>query len=438
MESYSTNEKIYSLATPFSPAALAIIRLSGDGTVEALSKLFSRPKSLLKAETNTLMHGFISDLDGEKIDEVVLAIYREGHGYTSEEAVEITLHGSLPAIKRMSRALESAGFRQALPGEFTFRAFMHGRMDLTEAEAVEEIVKAKSVSAQSSALDRLTGSLSEVISGIKDKVLDVLASLEVQLDYAEDEILEDWEYPFDEMAGILIKLRRILGTYSSARLYAEGATVVLAGKTNAGKSSLFNALLKENRAIVSSEEGTTRDFIEAMCDMDGLPIRLYDTAGLRETEGEIEREGIKRSRELMDRADLILYITDGTDPFLPEEDERTIIVRSKLDLYGNRDGGPAFSSKTGEGLGDVIALIRDRLIRKDTVSDVPQIESERQKEAIERVIEIIEESMEHTDESVDIMAIYFQEALRALSVLTGEVSTEDVLEKLFSQFCLGK
>ena len=432
-------EPIYSLATPYRQSALQIIRVSGDDSIEMVSRLFSRPKSLLDAKSNTLVHGYISDLDGHRIDEVVVSVSRSGHGYTGEEALEITGHGSLPAIDAISRALESVGFRQSLPGEFTYRAFMHGRMDLTEAEAVEEIVKAKSRTAESSALDRLSGNLSSLLSSIREKLLYILSTLEVQLDYAEDEILEDWVFPHDDVDDIIETLKRVASSYDSSRMYADGAIVVLAGKTNAGKSSLFNALLKENRAIVSSEEGTTRDFIEAECNISGLPVRLYDTAGLRETEGEIEKEGIRRSRKLMEDADLVIYVTDGTDDTLPEADDRTMVVYSKRDLGNHGEDKTSFSSVTGEGLGELIGKIRERLV-KEEVKDtgLPSIESKRQRDAMLEVVEILETAKEHEGISVDLMAMYFSEALNGIGVITGEVSTEELLDNLFTNFCLGK
>lgn len=438
MFSYTTEERIYSLATPFSPSALAIVRTSGDGCIGSLCKAFSNPERLLKAKTNTLLHGYMLAADGSRIDEVVLAVYRDGHGYTGEEAVEITLHGSLPAIKKLSLRLEEVGFRQALKGEFTYRAFMHGRMDLTEAEAVEEIVRAKSDEARKNALDRLGGNLRRVVEDVRARLVDILASLEVQLDYAEDEIIEDWIYPEKEVVDIISTLRKIVSTYDSSRLYSQGAVVVLAGRTNAGKSSLFNALLKENRAIVSSEEGTTRDFLEAMCDMDGMPVLLYDTAGLRHEGGNVEKEGMKRAKELMGRADLVLYLTDGSDDDLPAEDGRTVVVHSKNDLSGRRDG-LSFSSVTGDGIDDVVSLVKERLMGEARLNeDVPQIESERQKDALSSSAEILERSLADMDAPVDIMAMYFQDAINSLAILTGEIGSEEILEKLFSSFCLGK
>ena len=353
MANYDTDEKIYALATAYYPSALAIIRTSGEGTIEALSSIFSAKEKLLKSKSNTLRHGYLFDSEGRKIDEVVLSVYHKGHGYTSEEAVEITMHGSLPLINKLSLTLEEIGFRKALPGEFTYRAFMHGRLDLTEAEAVEEIVSAKSAQAASNALERLGGNLSTLVSDIKSRLVDILSSLEVQLDYAEDEILEEWVYPDAEVKSIIDVLDRVIGTYEASRIYSQGAMIVLAGKTNAGKSSFFNALLKENRAIVSSKEGTTRDYIEAECTLRGLPVRLFDTAGLRAAEEEIEAEGIARSRSLMKEADLVLYITDGSDENLPSCDEKTMVVYSKLDM-GRRGEGLSFSSITGQGIGEIL------------------------------------------------------------------------------------
>ncbi len=437
MATYETEEKIYALATPYYPSALAIIRVSGEGSIETLSKVFSNGERLLKSKSNTLCHGYVLDGDGNKIDEVVLAVYKKGHGYTSEEAVEITMHGSLPLINKISLNLERIGFRKALPGEFTYRAFMHGRLDLTEAEAVEEIVSAKSEEAASGALERLSGNLSTAITVIKEKLIDILSSLEVQLDYAEDEILEDWVYPEEEVREIISTLDRIIGSYDASRLYAKGAKVVLAGKTNAGKSSFFNALLKENRAIVSEKEGTTRDYIEAECVIKGLPVRLFDTAGLRDASEEIEKEGIERSRNLMREADLVVYVTDGSDDNIPLQDERMMVIYSKLD---EKRKGEAleFSSVTGEGISDILDAIANHLVGKKGFDGDISIESERQKDGLSECRSILSESMAHQDVSVDLMAISFQSAIRSLNSLIGDVSSDEILDNLFSKFCLGK
>ena len=435
MTGYTTEEPIYALATPFSPSALAVIRTSGTDSISLFGKVF---KGRLKNKpSNSAIHGWIVDSEGEKVDEVVVVIYAKGHGYTGEEAVEIMCHGSLPVIRKISTTLEKAGFRKALRGEFTYRAFLGGRMDLTEAEAVEELVSAKGERGRQDALSRLSGSIRDEADKAKEKIIYILASLEVQLDYGEDEIPEEWVFPTGEVEGIIKRLEKIRSTYLSSRIYSQGAKVVLAGSTNAGKSSLFNALLKENRAIVSSVAGTTRDYIEAGCEMKGIPVRLFDTAGLRISGDEIENEGINRSRELMDEADLVVYVLDNHEREPREKTEGVLYVHSKSDL--SRSEGLCFSSLTGEGLNDVVDEIVSYLTKENgDITDVPVIESERQERKLGETIEALRSAEKVKDQSVDIIALYFQSALSALAELTGETTGDDVLEVLFSSFCLGK
>ena len=435
MTGYTTEEPIYALATPFSPSALAVIRTSGTDAISLVQKVF---KGRLTLRPNgTAVHGWIVDKNREKVDEVVALVYNHGHGYTGEEAVEIMCHGSLPVIKKISTTLEEAGFRLALKGEFTYRAFLGGRMDLTEAEAVEELVSAKGERGRKDALSRLSGSIKNEADKAKDEIINILASLEVQLDYGEDDIPEEWIFPIERVDAIINRLEKIRGTYASSRLYSQGAKVVLAGSTNAGKSSLFNALLKENRAIVSSVAGTTRDYIETECEMNGIPVRLFDTAGLRSSGDEIEKEGILRSKELMDDADLVVYVLAPGEVEPEEKMENAIYIHSKSDIAPGE--GITFSSITGEGLDKVVDAITTFLSRdKRSVSDVPVIESERQERKLGETIDALKDAEKARDCSVDIIALYFQSALSALSELTGETTSDDILEVLFSSFCLGK
>ena len=435
MTGYMTEEPIYALATPFSPSALAVIRTSGTDAISLVQKVF---KGRLTLRPNgTAVHGWIVDKNREKVDEVVALVFNHGHGYTGEEAVEIMCHGSLPVIKKISTTLEEAGFRLALKGEFTYRAFLGGRMDLTEAEAVEELVSAKGERGRKDALSRLSGSIRNEADKAKDEIINILASLEVQLDYGEDDIPEEWIFPIERVDAIINRLEKIRGTYASSRLYSQGAKVVLAGSTNAGKSSLFNALLKENRAIVSSVAGTTRDYIETECEMNGIPVRLFDTAGLRSSGDEIEKEGILRSKELMDEADLVVYVLAPGEVEPKEKMENAIYIHSKSDIAPGE--GITFSSITGEGLDKVVDAITTFLSRdKRSVSDVPVIESERQERKLGETIDALKDAEKARDCSVDIIALYFQSALSALSELTGETTSDDILEVLFSSFCLGK
>ena len=436
MARYATDEPIYALATPYSPSALAVIRASGCGVLSMIAPYFSA--SILDRPSLSAIHGYIKDKDGSLIDEVVAIKYAKGHGYTSEEAFEIMCHGSLPVIRRISRLLEGIGIREAERGEFTYRAFMHGRLDLTAAEAVEEIVSARSERAGAEALSRLSGSIRKEAEAAKDAILDILASVEVQLDYGEDDVPEEWIFPSDKVNSIVSRLSMIASTYSASRLYSHGASVVLIGRTNAGKSSLYNAILKENRAIVSDEEGTTRDYIESDAMIDGLPIRLFDTAGLRDADGSVEREGIRRSRDLMKDADLIVYVLDGEEEDLYPEGGNILHVRSKRDLTG-RDDALSFSSVTGEGLESVILAIKAKLVSSDTaIVSVPRIDSERQLEALRSAVEALEDAEKAVPMGEDVVAMYLQSALSSLSELTGEITSDDVLERLFSSFCLGK
>ncbi len=440
MTSYNVDEPIYAPATAYAPSALAVIRLSGKNTIEMLSQAFSSPSRLNKAAGKTLVHGYILDDENVRIDEVVLAVYREGSGYTGEEAVEISCHGSLVVLRRLFTRLEQLGFKRAEKGEFTFRAFMHGRMDLTQAEAVEEIIHSKSEISQEKALDRLSGKLRDSLAAVKTRLVDILASLEVQLDYAEDEIIDEWVFPEAEVSSIISSLKALSSTYGASRIYREGAKVVLAGAANAGKSSLFNLLVKEDRAIVSPVPGTTRDFIETWIDLDGIPVRLFDTAGLRSSDDMVESEGIRRSEALMDDADLIIYLVDPDDALLPEniDNDRTLVVYSKRDKRRMADD-LSISSVTGEGVSELIGEVKERLMGLSPQEEGGlSIDSERQYSYLLSCIDALESAERSKDAPVDIMAMFFQSALESLGYITGEVTTEDLLDTLFSKFCLGK
>ncbi|WP_320128103.1 tRNA uridine-5-carboxymethylaminomethyl(34) synthesis GTPase MnmE [uncultured Sphaerochaeta sp.] len=443
MESYDTDDIIYALATPWAQSALAVIRVSGEGCKTMLANYFSPAKALLQAKNATLVHGFITEgKDGKKLDEVVAAVYTAGHGYTMEESVEFTCHGSLPGLQAILASFKRIGLRPAQGGEFTFRAFLHGRMDLTQAEAVQELVAAQSPRSQAMALSRLEGTLRDRISGAKEELLVVLASVEVQLDYAEDE-LDEFVFPLERLRGVETSLSLLASTYKVGRLYGQGARVVLAGATNAGKSSLFNLLLKQQRSIVSSVKGTTRDYIEADCSIEGIPIRLYDTAGLRESADSIEVEGIKKTEQLIGQADLVVYLVDSTDDArFPEPDAKTLLVYNKSDLAKAPKGSLSISAQTGEGIVALAHAMAERLREGVQATGDEQIiiESERQhllllqaREAIERAIALVER-----DIPLDIVAAELNEAMQNLGELTGEVTPADILQKIFSGFCVGK
>lgn len=445
MKGYVSNDRIFALATCWGKSALAIVRASGIGSIGAFAPCFSAAGKLLKAPTNTLVHGTIKD-----VDEVVVAVYREGHGYTGEEALEITCHGSLAAVSLLLEKLASLGFRQAEPGEFTLRAFLNGRIDLTQAEAVNEIASSRTKRVQLMGLEKLAGALSRRIHQDREKLLEVMSVVEVQLDYAEDEIGGDVSFPHEAIKSVRDDLMSLAGTFSAGRLLSEGAHVVLAGAVNVGKSSLFNLLLKQDRSIVSPVPGTTRDFIESECEINGRFVRLFDTAGIRMSGEAIEAEGIKRTKALIGSADLVVYVVDSSEPepdwksFESEFPEvKKLMVWNKTDISSvpPPDGFVALSAETSEGIEKLAALIACSI--GSGVSDESGelvISSPRQHQSLELAAKALDEAlrMEQSHVSLDMIAVEIKEALDQLGFICGDVVADDILDRIFSGFCVGK
>ncbi len=304
---FDTNRPIAALATVPGESALAVIRSAGPGAIELAATLFSRSAALLSAPASSLVHGLLVDpASGEAVDDVLAAVFRGPDGPVGEDAVEFYCHGSPAVVRKALALLESAGFAPALRGEFSFRAFSHGKTDLIKAEAVQELVLAGSEGARAEALKRLEGGLSTVLSALRAEVVDALAEAEARLDYGEDD-----DSPSGGLDAASLKRTRDLvaalaASHEAARLYERGARAVVAGRPNAGKSSLFNLLVREERSIVASDPGTTRDWIESGIELGGLPVRLIDTAGLREAESEVEAAGVARSERLAGDAEAVI------------------------------------------------------------------------------------------------------------------------------------
>ena len=449
---YDTDEPIVALATAWSESALAVIRTSGTGSVGLFSKIFSNHKSILDSTGFTMHYGYIIDQSsGKKIDQVTAAVYRTPKSYTGQDSVEIFCHGSLPGIESIIAVLKKAGFRGAAPGEFTMRAFLNGKMDLSQAEAVAEIVQSKSKQAHSLALNRLSGGVYERIDLIKKKLVDLMSIIEVQLDYPDDEIDGDTDIPLDSVLNADKEIRKLIDTYRVGRIFHEGVAVVLAGGTNAGKSSLFNLFLKEDRSIVSEIDGTTRDYIESWITIEGVPIRLFDTAGLRDAEHPIEAEGIRRSEEIIKNASLVMYIIDGSTGMKEEDnaifskyknDSGYLFIWNKIDKSSEEVpiGIIPVSAVTAEGFANLENIINSKLTGMEISGSELMIDSLRQKELLDRAVEslrVVKLSLEN-NVSLDAVAIDLKEALDALGEITGEVTSEDILNNIFSGFCVGK
>lgn len=439
-----------------------------------VGRLFRPAGRLEQAAGSTVHHGrIVHCATGETLDEVVVALYRAPRSYTGEDAVEIMCHGSVAGIERIMGALFAAGFRQAEAGEFTLRAFLAGKLDLTRAEAVREIVNAQTGEAHAMALQRLSGALEERINEVKGRLVTLLAAVDIQLDYPEEETGEIVIAP-EVVIEAQDRIRALLAGYRTGRIYQEGARVAIAGRTNAGKSSLFNALLRQDRSIVSATAGTTRDYIESAVSVSGVPLRLFDTAGFRESSEDIESEGIRRSEEILAAADLVLYVVDATCGV--SETERQVVeelraggrlvgVWNKVDLLAPAaadaaSAGPAHTARatpagpaaappgfvpvsvaTGAGIDALLDEVGRRVL-PDSLAwhGEPVIDSLRQKQLLETALAALGHVLEGLAEGVppDAVALDVEEALRALGEITGEVTTDEVLDAMFSGFCVGK
>lgn len=457
-------DSIAALATPWGESALAVVRVSGTGSLALLSTVFKpaggrkRGRGLADVPGHTIHHGSIEDSSnsgaGETIDEVLVAVYRGPKSFTGEDGAEIFSHGSPVIIRRLLGLLQKAGFRLAGPGEFTLRAFLNRKLDLTQAEAVNEVVRAKTDRARAIALSRLSGAIEGSINRIKRGIRELSADVEVTLDYPEEELDEDIPAAAEEAAARWQEeLERLLATYRLGKIYQEGITVVLAGRTNSGKSTLFNRMLKEDRAIVSEVHGTTRDYLEGLVDLEGIPVKLYDTAGYREGGDSIEQEGMRRTDNIVKNAHIVLYLVDAQDGLsagdreflqINAADRRLIAVWNKIDLKGGvcPEGFVPVSAASGEGLEALVREITARVLDGPGAGgrEEPIIDSLRQKQLLERALEGLSgfRRGQREGQPLDVLAVDLKEILDALGEITGEVTSQDILDSIFSRFCVGK
>ncbi len=423
---------------------------------------------------NTLVYGWIIDED-KKIDEVMLAVYRAPKSFTGEDMVEVFCHGGPAVVMAIQNLMLKIGFRQANRGEYTFRAFINGKTDLTRAEAVKEIIDSHTDVSRSHAAGRLAGSLFTEIDSIKKLIIDTLAAIEVEIEYPEDEETIADSFDREDIETAARRLEALVDSWRGEKLYQDGARVVLAGRTNAGKSSLFNAILKEERAIVSDIEGTTRDWLESWASINGIPVRLFDTAGLRQTSDVIEAQGVEISRNLVQDADVVLYLVDGTQgmndedrEFIENCEEPLIVVFTKSDKNSDNTGccgvspleGVAsnevrargmlsptickISSKTGEGMAELFSQIYGILTAgiagATTERSQAGLGSARQKEAVAAALESVRHALVSADDNYTLDAVVqdLEDALDSLGEVTGDVTPDDVLGSIFANFCVGK
>ena len=452
LDQYTPEEPISSIATALAPAALGIVRVSGKGCIELVSKVFSRPRALLEAPGNTVVYGWI-----EKIDEVMCAVYRAPKSYTGEDMVEIMCHGGPSVVTAIQNLMLKSGFRQANRGEYTFRAYINGKTDLTKAEAVREIIDSHTDDSRSHAAGRLAGSLYKEIDSIKKLLVDTLAAIEVEIEYPEDEETIADTFNRQDLEEAVKRLETLEASWQGEKLYQDGARVVLAGRTNAGKSSLFNAILKEERAIVSDVEGTTRDWLESWAGINGIPVRLFDTAGLRATDDIVEAQGVELSKNLVKDADVVLYLIDSLAGKNDEDEEfikncpvPLILVWTKTDISTSLRGAERrsnpfpeiqLSAKTGLGLSQLFTQI-ESILKQGLSTERTQagLGSARQKATVSEALESARHALATSEDNYTLDAVVqdLEDALVFLGEVTGAITPDDVLGSIFANFCVGK
>jgi tRNA modification GTPase len=455
----STLETIAAIATPPGEGGVGIVRISGSNVWKIVDQIFQSLEKPSSKAGGTFVFGKIIDAAGKEIDEGLCLIFRAPKSYTGEDTVEIQGHGGAVVLRRILRRALEAGARMAEPGEFTKRAFLNGKMDLVQAEAVADLIHARSDRAAKAALEQLEGGLSGQFNTLYTQLVDIAADLETTLDFVEDE-LPDEVFPAlgKKLDESFQTLETLLSTWDEGRLLREGARVVIMGRPNAGKSTLFNALLGHNRAIVTDIAGTTRDVIEEGIVLDGIPLRILDTAGLREAECEIEREGIRRAREHADSADIAVYLIDSSVPLSAEDEEhlekldsaQTVVILNKADrkVSGFEFQVSGFipvetSLMDGTGLDDVKRAIASMLEGGvDFHAPAHAVISERHRSLLDRTrIELEHARAQLTgleDEGIALAAEHLRSGLEYLGQVTGRVYHNELLDNVFSRFCIGK
>ncbi len=454
-------ETIAAISTPRGEGGIGIVRISGDEALDILTKVF-KPKSgkaIKELRNFSINFGHLVDEEGNIVDETLVSIMKGPKTYTTEDIVEINCHGGYLITEKVLELVLRFGARHAEQGEFTRRAFMNGRIDLTQAEAVMDLIHSKTEKSISLSLDQLRGDLKEQISHLKKLLLDVAAHINVVLDYPEEGI--DDPLPdnlVDNLQIVMDASNELIASYNKGKMIKEGVKTAIVGKPNVGKSSLLNALLREERAIVTHIAGTTRDLIEEVINIKGVPLVLVDTAGIRNTDDVVENIGVEKSIEQINKADLVLFVIDGSNE-LTEEDIRiynhlynkTVIgivnkndLELKADLLKFDRVEKWIYTSAKENLG--IASMEDEIyssVIKGEVEDTSQklvITNVRHKSALEKTKDAIKNIFETIDMGMpmDLIAVDSKEALDSLSEVTGEISTEDLLDHVFSNFCVGK
>ena len=453
-------DTIAAISTPRGEGGIGIVRLSGDESLGILSKIF-KPKSkkdVKEIKSYTINYGHIYDGE-ELIDEVLVSVMKAPNTYTREDIVEINCHGGYLITQKVLELVLKSGAKIAEPGEFTRRAFLNGRLDLTQAEAIIDLIHGKTDKSISLSLNNLRGDLRDQINHLKKILLDVAAHVNVVLDYPEEGVDEPIpEHLIIELHNVKDTITKLVESYDKGKMIKEGIKTAIVGKPNVGKSSLLNSILREERAIVTSIAGTTRDTIEEIINIKGIPLIMVDTAGIRKTQDEVENIGVQKSKKMLKEADLVLFVLDSSRDFSDEdreiydsiESEKVIGILNKIDMEKKLDITNLTKVKKWieisalENIGiDTLENEIYNFILSENIEDSSEkliITNIRHKSALEKTKKSIENIFETIDMGypMDLIAVDLNDALDSLSEVTGEISSEDLLDHIFSNFCVGK
>ncbi|MBU7318816.1 tRNA uridine-5-carboxymethylaminomethyl(34) synthesis GTPase MnmE [Paenibacillus oleatilyticus] len=455
-------DTIAAIATPMGEGGIAVIRVSGDEAVPVCDKIFAGKSKLTDVPTHTVNYGYIRDPEtGARVEESLVTVMRAPRSFTKEDVVEISCHGGFVSVRKVLDLLLEHGARLAEPGEFTKRAFLNGRIDLSQAEAVIDLIRAKSDRAFRIALKQSEGSLSKTIKGLRHRLVELMAHIEVNIDYPEHDV-EEMTNAFikEKCADALSDIERMLTTAQQGKILREGLVTAIVGRPNVGKSSLLNTLAQEERAIVTEIAGTTRDVVEEYVHVNGIPLKLLDTAGIRETSDLVEQIGVEKSRQALSDADLILFVCNGAEPLQPDEyalidqlkDRQVIAIINKQDLpqliekkvlkeaFGE-DRVVRMSLLAQQGIADLEKAIASIFFSGQVESsDLTYVSNARHIHLLKQARSALTEAHEAAEAFVpiDMIQIDIRNAWEHLGEIIGDSVSESLIDQIFSQFCLGK
>ena len=456
-------DTITSISTPMGEGAIGIVRLSGPQAIEIADKLYKGKHLLNDVPSHTINYGHIIDPESkEVIEEVMVSVLRAPKTFTREDIIEINCHGGILTINRVLELTMTYGARMAEPGEFTKRAFLNGRIDLSQAEAVMDFIRSKTDRASKVAMNQIEGRLSDLIKKQRQSILEILAQVEVNIDYPEYDDVEDatTEFLLEQSKEIKQEINRLLDTGAQGKIMREGLSTVIVGKPNVGKSSMLNNLIQDNKAIVTEVAGTTRDVLEEYVNVRGVPLRLVDTAGIRETEDIVEKIGVERSRKALSQADLILFVLNNNEALTQEDytlyevvkNEDVIVIVNKMDLEQNIDINEVkdmigdtpliqTSMLKQEGIDELEIQIRDLFFGGEVQNqDMTYVSNSRHISLLKQARQTIEDEIDAAESGVpmDMVQIDLTRTWEILGEIIGETASDELIDQLFSQFCLGK